>query len=95
MRIISRKALLEFSSGQNQAERPLDAWYRIAKQASWANIVEVREVYPHADLFEEFTIFNISGKKYRLITEINYKWQKIYIRDVLTHAEYNKGDWKT
>jgi len=42
----------------------------------------------------ELTIFNIKGNAYRLITEINYKTGKIFIRHVLTHAAYRKGGWK-
>ncbi|MFB2976909.1 type II toxin-antitoxin system HigB family toxin [Microseira sp. BLCC-F43] len=31
---------------------------------------------------------------YRLITLVDYKYQKVFIRHVLTHAEYDKEDWK-
>ena len=30
----------------------------------------------------------------RLITKIDYKYKKVYIRFVLTHKEYDKGGWK-
>ena len=37
---------------------------------------------------------SIKGNKYRLITEINYRFRRIYIRQVLTHAEYDQEKWK-
>jgi HigB_toxin, RelE-like toxic component of a toxin-antitoxin system len=37
---------------------------------------------------------NISGNNYRLIAAIHYNRRKIYIRNVLTHAEYDLGIWK-
>jgi mRNA interferase HigB len=37
-------------------------------------------------------VFNIRGNRYRLIAWI--KSQKLFIRHVLTHAEYDKGAWK-
>jgi len=37
---------------------------------------------------------NIGGNKIRLIAAIHYNRQKIYIRAVLTHSEYNKNQWK-
>lgn len=95
MHVISRKALVEFSQVHPDAEAPLDAWYRIAKSAHWASLVEVRQVYPHADLVDDYTVFNIKGNDYRLIAEINYRSQLIFIRYVLTHAEYSKNRWKT
>ncbi|MBS9392988.1 MAG: type II toxin-antitoxin system HigB family toxin [Dolichospermum sp. LBC05a] len=36
----------------------------------------------------------IKGNKYRLIASINYENQVIYIKYVLTHAEYDKDYWK-
>jgi mRNA interferase HigB len=42
----------------------------------------------------KFTVFNIKGNAYRLITEINYHTGTIFLRHVLTHAEYSKGAWK-
>ena len=39
-------------------------------------------------------MFNIKGNKYRLITEINYRFRRVYIRHALTHAEYDREKWK-
>jgi len=39
-------------------------------------------------------VFNIGGNKYRLVAVIHFNAQKLFIRQVLTHAEYDRGDWK-
>jgi mRNA interferase HigB len=39
-------------------------------------------------------VFNISGNKYRLIVAIHYNRKKVYIRHVLTHAEYSQSRWR-
>jgi len=70
-------------------------WYFIANRAQWQNLAEVRTDFRRADAFGLFTVFNIGGNKYRLIAAIKYRWQVIYIRHVLTHAEYNKEKWKS
>ena len=61
----------------------------------------MRRVYPHADAVTVesggiVTVFNIGGNKYRLIAAIHYNRHKVYmyIRAVLTHAEYDRGRWK-
>jgi mRNA interferase HigB len=72
----------------------LDDWYKIASKAVWANLVEVQSVYPKAEAVGNFTVFNIKGNKYRLILSINYEKQMIYIKYILTHAEYDKEIWK-
>ena len=94
MHIISRKKLLEAAEKHAGLGEPLDVWYRIAKKAEWRNLMEVRRVFPSADAAGKFTVFNIKGNAYRLITEINYGTKRVFLRHVLTHAEYSKGEWR-
>lgn len=94
MHIISRKRLLEAVEKHADLDRPLDVWYRVAKKAEWKNLMNVKRVFPSAEAVERFTVFNIKGNAYRLITEINYQTRRIFLRHVLTHAEYSKGGWK-
>ena len=94
MHVISRKKLLEASGQHPSLAGPLDAWYRIAKQAHWRSLADVRRTLPTADAVGQFTIFNVKGNHFRLVTEINYLAGRIFVRYVLTHADYDKGDWK-
>ena len=91
---ISRKALREFSDAHKDAETPLDDWYRIGRRSRWISIVDVRKTYPHADAVGKFTVFNVGGNKYRLVVTVNYRSGRIYIREVMTHAEYSREEWK-
>ena len=93
MHVISRKMLLEAAGRHAELSEPLDVWYRLAKKARWRSLAEVRQVLPTADAVEGFTVFNIKGNTYRLITEINYRTGRIFLRHLLTHAEYSKGAW--
>jgi mRNA interferase HigB len=94
LHVISRKRLLEAAEEHADISAPLDAWYRIAKKANWRNLMEVRRELPTGDAVEKSTVFNIKGNAYRLITEINYRTGRIFVRHVLTHADYSKGAWK-
>jgi mRNA interferase HigB len=94
MHIISRKRLVQFAIIHTDSETALDTWYRTAKTADLQNLVELRESYPSADLVGIYTVFNIKGNHYRLIAEINYRSGTIFVRDILTHAEYDKEWWK-
>jgi mRNA interferase HigB len=94
VRIISRKKLKQAAGAHAEVSASLDAWYRIARKAAWKNLADVRITWSSADIFGECTIFNIKGNKYRLIAWINYRTKKMFIRHVLTHAEYTKGGWK-
>lgn len=94
MHIISRKKLRNFCKQHADCCDALDDWYIIASKANWGNLVEVQAVYPQAEAVSNFTVFNIKGNKYRLIASISYEKQVIYVKYVLTHAEYDKNNWK-
>lgn len=94
MHVISKKALHDFWVVHTDAESPLRAWHRNVKQSTWENCADVRSSYPNADQVGKFTVFNIGGNKYRLIAVIHFNRQKVYVRHVLTHRAYDKGDWK-
>lgn len=94
MRVISRKAIVEFAAGHSDAMPSLDAWYRLVLQARWRNLAEARTVFPHADPVGDLTVFNIAGNKYRLVARVNYRTRKVFVRAILTHGVYGLGRWK-
>lgn len=94
MHVISRKILREFCKDHADACDALYDWYRVATRAEWRNIIDVQKLYVKAENVGNFTVFNIKGNSYRLIVDIIYSTQKIYIKYVLTHAEYDKDKWK-
>ncbi len=95
MHVLSRKRLKQAGEQHPGLEMALDVWYRVAKRARWSSLAEVRKVWASADVVGPFTVFNIKGNQYRLITEINYRSGRVFVRQVLTHAEYDRGRWKT
>lgn len=94
MRIISKKRLREFWEMHTDSKAPLEEWYKLTRKANWRNLVEVRETFRHADPVGTCTVFNIKGNDYRLITKIDYAYQKVFIKYILTHPEYDKEKWK-
>ncbi len=94
MRVISRKTLREFCEKHADATEALYAWYKIASRATWQNLLDVQQIYPKAEAVGNFTVFNIKGNRYRLIVDLVYVSQRVYIKYVLTHAEYDKDEWK-
>lgn len=95
MNTLSRKKIREFVKQYPDSESSLKAWFRMAKKVQWRTLAEVRQTYPHADLVGRYTVFNIRGNHYRLIAEINYRFQQILIRAILTHEDYDRNKWKS
>lgn len=94
MHIITRSRLVEFWEKHPDSKTSLLLWYKLTVKVNWQNPTELREFPFDADPVKNFTVFNISGNKYRLIVFIDYEYQKVFIRSILTHAEYDKEDWK-
>jgi mRNA interferase HigB len=86
--------LIEFAGKHPDARAPLNHWYTILRKTDYASFAELRITFPSADRVGKFTVFNIAGNKFRLIVAIHYNRKKVYIRQVLTHAEYSRGHWK-
>jgi mRNA interferase HigB len=64
------------------------------QQTNFISFDDLRSTFPSADKVGELIVFNIGGNKYRLIVSIHFNRGKVYVRHVLTHAEYDKGAWK-
>ena len=90
MRIISKKKIREFVRLNSQAELPLLEWYLKMQAASPKNLMELREVFNSADAVHGYTVFNIAGNNYRLVSAVHYNTQVCYIRIIWTHSEYSK-----
>jgi mRNA interferase HigB len=72
----------------------LDRWYRVTKRADWASFADVKQTFSTADLVAPHIVFDIGGNRYRLVAEANFRKRVVFIRDIMTHREYEKGAWK-
>jgi mRNA interferase HigB len=93
LHIISKKTIDDFVKKPPDARLPLDGWLGIMKKEVFQNFSELRKLFPSADKVNKCTVFNIGGNKFRLIAAIHYNRNKIFIRHLLTPAEYNLSKW--
>jgi mRNA interferase HigB len=92
--VISQKAIKEAVQEHSEWRASLESWYKVTKSARWNNFVELKEAFSTASQVDDFTVFNIAGNKCRLIALVFYPAKKVFIRYILTHAEYDMGGWK-
>lgn len=91
MNVIAPRTLRAFWEKYHHAETPLRDWLKLMRDSSFTNFSELREVFPSADYVAgQLTIFNLGGNKYRLVTFIRYTLQIVFIKGVMTHAEYTR-----
>ena len=94
MHLIAIRNLRADAAEYPDVKNQIDAWYATVKKAEWQNLEDVRKIYRDAEAVGNFTVFNIKGNDYRLIVGIDYESQTVYYKYFLTHAEYDKGNWK-
>lgn len=90
MRVISNKALSDFSSIHPSAGEPLQAWRRIVESRPFANFAEIKATFNAVHKVGVYYIFDIGGNKYRIVSAIHFDQQKLFVRHVFTHKEYDK-----
>jgi mRNA interferase HigB len=88
--VISRKALEAFWMKHPAAQTTLEAWYRIVHGLSPVTFSEIKRTFNSADYVAPYTVFDVGGNNFRVIAVIHYNRQKLYIREVFTHVEYDR-----
>jgi mRNA interferase HigB len=95
MHVVSHKAIRNFCEEHPRSCSALDRWYRVAKRAQWSSFADVKQSFNTADFVPPHVVFDIGGNKYRLIAEMNFTRRVLFIRRIMTHGEYTKGQWKS
>lgn len=94
MHIITRRRLLAAVERHPGWSVSLDGWYRVMKRASFANFGKLRAAFGSVDKVGRLFVFNVGGNNIRLIAAIHFNTGNVFIRAVLSHAEYDAGAWK-
>ncbi|MCM4166103.1 mRNA interferase HigB [Arenibacter antarcticus] len=91
MRIITYKRIKEFSEKHADAENPLNFWYHTVISKEWDSFNDVKLTFNSVDYVGNHRfVFNIKGNTYRLVAIISFNSNKVYIRFIGTHSEYDK-----
>lgn len=91
MRIITKGTLREFWERYPDSEQELKVWYSKMQHAAYKKPNEVKADTPSADnVGNNRFVFNICRNKYRLIVVFRYNLQRVYIRFLGTHKEYDQ-----
>lgn len=96
MRIVKKRTLVKYWTANKAAEAALRNWLAVATKAHWATPGEIKD-YDRAASFvgNNRVIFNIGGRRFRLVVSVAYEFQAMYIKFIGTHAEYDRIDAAT
>jgi mRNA interferase HigB len=90
MIVIGKKIIVGFGSTHPHSRKPLTAWEQVMKQTNYTSFNKLKLTFPSADyVYHQYTIFDIGGNKYRLVSEIDYLANVVNVKRIWTHAEYS------
>ena len=91
MRIVTFRVIQEYAEKNPDSDMPLREWYKKTKESQWRCFADIKQTFNSADsVGNNRFVFDIKGNRYRLIAIVIFASQKIYIRFVGTHSEYNR-----
>lgn len=90
--IISNKSILDgYVQNHHEALRPMNKWLKKIKDATCTTTNDLKEMFPTVDYVgNSHYIFNIGGKRFRLIAVVILASNVLDIRFVGSHADYDK-----
>ena len=99
MRIIKPSTVRQWARGTPRAAPFLEHWLALTEAAEWANFVQVRGSFPHADTAvvgsgRTVVIFNVARTGFRLIVAVHYDRRIVFTLLFLSHTECERDRWK-
>lgn len=92
MQVIAKRTLRQFWERHPPAETPLKVWYAQTSKAQWTSPTDIKLAFGTTVDFvgDNRVIFDIGGNKYRLIVRVAYPFQRVMIKFIGTHKEYDR-----
>lgn len=96
MNIYNRSSLTAFYKKHSNCKVTLEKWYHDVISATWKMPSDIVTDFNTARTIKNNrAIFEINGNDYRLIVEVNYQKEWVFIKFIGSHAEYDKIDAET
>lgn len=91
--MVGTRVLKDFADRHADVRPQIEAWFWEAEEANWRVPQDIKARYSSASFFSDNrVVFNLKGRKYRLLAKINYEQQIVLVVNVGTHTEYSTWD---
>ena len=94
MHVITKKRIIEAKRKYLKCASALDGWFKVVENNNFTSFADLKKTFNSVDKVGNLYDFDIGGNKLRLIASIHFNRQKLYIRHILTHKEYDEGEWR-
>lgn len=93
MHVISRKPFNDAAKKFPNDARAIQQTWKVLRNGDFGSPEELKRVFPSLDNFkykDRWWVIDIGGNNLRLIAFIEFRDRRIYVKHIVTHAEYDK-----
>ena len=93
MHVISRKPFLDAAIKFPNNAKSIKDMYKILKNENFSSPDELKAVFPSLDNFkykDKWWIIDIGGNNLRLMAFIEFRDNRMYVKHIVSHSEYDK-----
>ena len=93
MHVISRKPFNDAVKLYPNDAAAIESAYKVLRSGSFEDPYELKAVFPSLDNFKykkKWWVIDIGGNNLRMIAFIEFRDNRMYVKHIVTHAEYDK-----
>ena len=93
LHIISRKPFSDAARKYPNHAEAIENTYKVLRKGDFKSPEELKCIFPSLDNFKyknKWWIIDIGGNTLRLMAFIEFRDNRIYVKHIVTHAEYDK-----
>ncbi|WP_024873538.1 type II toxin-antitoxin system HigB family toxin [Tolumonas lignilytica] len=93
MHVISRKPFNDAVKLYPKDATAIEAAYKVLRNGNFDDPLELKAVFPSLDNFKykkKWWVIDIGGNNLRMIAFIEFRDNRMYVKHIVTHAEYDK-----
>ena len=93
MHVIAKKMFTDAKKKFPNDAQAIEDLYRVLNTGKFSDPTELKKVTPSLDNFkykDKWWIIDIGGNNLRLIAFIEFRHNRLYVKHIVNHAEYDK-----
>ena len=93
MHLISRKPFSDAANMYPNDARAIESAYKSLRNGNFATPNELKALFPSLDNFkykDKWWVIDIGGNNLRLIAFIEFRDNRMYVKHIVNHSEYDK-----
>jgi len=93
MHVISKRPFNDAARAHPNQNQALEDLYRVLRKSAFGSPKAMRQVFPLLDNFkykDKWWVLDVGGNHLRVIAFIQFVQNRMYIKHIVSHAEYDK-----